>query len=62
MKLTYRDDEGDFASWEKSILPCRDCGGNVEFRSWDSDDGGYTDHQHRCLKCKKVWWIDGDDG
>ena len=60
----YRDDEGTFNRWYRTstLCPKKCVPHNVDFRTWDSSDGAYTDTQLRCLNCKHIWWIDGDDG
>ena len=55
------DSEGTFTPWEAEATPCRECGGHVEYRLWESSDGGWEDFQFRCLDCGRVWWVDGID-
>lgn len=54
------DATGDFSEWKPDDRSCR-CGGDVEYRAWDSSDGGHTDYNYRCVACKRTWWIDGCD-
>ena len=57
-----KDNEGQFGSWKKSEAPCVRCGHlSVEYRSWDSSCGGYTDYKCRCTNCGKTWWEEGPD-
>jgi hypothetical protein len=56
------DEEGDFADWQESATPCRHCGSpHVQYRVWESLDGGYEDYQYRCAECQRAWWVDGID-
>jgi hypothetical protein len=57
----YRDSEGEFAPWQPEALPCRECGGHVLVRKWESGDGGFEDYQFKCIDCRRVWWVDGID-
>ena len=42
---------------------CRKCSAPIETRQWDSDCGGFEDHQYRCTRegCGHSWWVDGPD-
>lgn len=58
----FEDDEGEFKHWLASKTPCRYCGSPfVQFRVWESHDGGYEDYQYQCAECQRVWWVDGID-
>lgn len=58
----FADSEGDFKAWQQTPTPCRYCGSTlVQYRAWESSDGGYEDYQYKCPECQRVWWIDGID-
>lgn len=58
----FADSEGDFRNWNPSQTPCRHCSSpHVQYRVWESSDGGYEDYQYRCAECQRTWWIDGID-
>jgi len=41
---------------------CRYCGEfEVEYREWESSDGGHEDTCYQCTACKQVWWVEGSD-
>jgi len=70
------DDEGMFLNWWREAeghpgcrrlvtdetMPgaVRLCGAVVQYRVWESNDGGYEDYQFRCAN-GHTWWIDGID-
>lgn len=57
-----RDDEGDFSGWRPSPVKCPTCKSpHVQYRVWESKDGGYEDYQYKCAECRRVWWLDGID-
>lgn len=57
-----RDDEGDFSGWRETRIHCRHCDSpHVQYRVWESHDGGYEDYQYKCAECQRVWWVDGID-
>lgn len=41
---------------------CRNCGSyDVEYREWESSDGGHEDTHYSCNNCKFEWWVEGTD-
>lgn len=42
---------------------CRKCNtsGHVEWREWESSDGGHEDYHYRCNFCNGSWWVEGID-
>jgi DNA-directed RNA polymerase subunit RPC12/RpoP len=53
---------GTFTSdWKPVGSRCRHCDGAVMMRVWESDCGGYEDHQYRCEACGVRWWVEGPD-
>ena len=59
---------GDFTSDWKPTAPeapafkCRSCGsGDVWYRRWASDCGGYDDTLYHCRACNREWWVEGPD-
>jgi len=49
-------------SYEDPTFCCPYCGvDDVEFREWESDDGGHEDTLYRCDACNRMWWIEGAD-
>jgi len=34
---------------------------DVEYREWESADGGFEDMKYRCKACGKEWWVEGAD-
>jgi RecJ-like exonuclease len=58
----FRDD------WQPAIKdgqpwPCPKCrvAGQVTFKVWDSNCGGYEDIKYRCEACGKTWWVESSD-
>lgn len=48
--------------WLPAKSKCRHCKtGDVEYKDWESSDGGHTDIHYQCKSCKKDWWIEGAD-
>ena len=55
------DSEGRFDKWAATTRGCPKCDGLVLFRRWESNCGGYVDHQYQCQICGHFWWVDGPD-
>jgi len=56
------ESEGTLSGWGMSIRPCPYCGSDQHrYKIWESNDGAYEDEKHECMKCGKVWWVDGID-
>lgn len=53
--------EGEFNDWKLAKTPCRKCGGQVRYRTWESSCGGYEDINYECTACHYEWWVDGID-
>jgi transposase-like protein len=57
-----KESEGTFENnWKDSIIKCPKCGGDVQYRMWESSCGGYEDAKFKCKKCSYIWWVDGSD-
>lgn len=53
---------GEWKKCEKTICRNPSCkSDNVEYREWESSDGGHVDYNYHCNECNKTWWIDGID-
>lgn len=48
---------------QEKLYNCPTCKGENCVRSelHESSCGGYEDERNQCLKCGKVWWVDGID-
>lgn len=33
----------------------------VEYRKWESSDGGREDLEYHCKSCNRQWWVEGTD-
>lgn len=42
---------------------CYGCGDpdHIDYRIWESSDGGFEDTQYKCVTCGLTWWVDGPD-
>jgi uncharacterized protein with PIN domain len=54
---TFVDDR-----WQKSDeIRCPECFAPVEFKRWESDDGGHEDLYCRCRDCGHTFWSESPD-
>jgi len=59
MRGAYRSEWQD----EDPMMTCHRCGtAKLQWRLWESADGGHEDIHYRCRNCGEEWWVDGPDG
>ena len=58
------ESEGNFITeWQLSDRPCPFCGkeGKRFWKTWESNDEGYSDEKNECRECGRTWWVEGPD-
>lgn len=42
---------------------CPKCGRShdIDYREWESADGGHEDYHYHCRTCDHKWWVEGAD-
>jgi len=49
----------EWATEHSDVIKCVECGGPVQFKDWEDDNGRFVATHYRCPECRLDWWADG---